>query len=67
MFSHMVSCQHEEALNYKFKHKRANKSLNALERVAQWLKQNGSIWKPIAINMDSRVATHKWSQRFHSL
>ena len=45
----MVSCHHEEALNYKFKHNIGNKSLNDLDRVAQWLKQYGSIWVPIAI------------------
>ena len=40
VFTHMVSHHHEEALNYKFKHKRANKSLN---NVDQWLKQRGSV------------------------
>ena len=35
----MVSCHHNEALNYKFKHKRANKSLKDVDLVAQWLKQ----------------------------
>ena len=45
----MVSCHHEEALNYRFKHKRANKSFGDVDRVAQWLKQDGSIWVPIAI------------------
>ena len=42
VFTHMVSCHHEEALKYKFKHKRANKSLSDVDRVAQWLKQHGS-------------------------
>ena len=36
MFTHMVSCYHEEALNYKFKHNRANKNLGHSDRVAQW-------------------------------
>ena len=45
----MVICHHEEALNYNFKHKRANKSLSDVDRVAQWLKQYGSIWVPIEI------------------
>ena len=59
MFTHMVSCHHEEILNYKFKHKRANKTSSDVDWVAQWLKQNGRIWKPIGIKMDCGVATHK--------
>ena len=31
----MVSCHHEEALNYKFKHKKTNKFLSDVDRVAQ--------------------------------
>ena len=45
----MVGWHHEEALNYKFKHRRANKSLRDVDRVAQWLKQYGAIWVSIAI------------------
>ena len=36
VFTQMVSCHHEEALNYKFKYKRAHKSLNDAEWEDQW-------------------------------
>ena len=36
VFTHMVSCYHEEALNYKFKHEKADQSLSDGDRVAQW-------------------------------
>ena len=55
MFTHMVSCHHEEALNFKFKHKRANKSLSDVDRVAQCFKLSNQI----AIKTNCRVATHK--------
>ena len=45
----MVSCHHNEALNYKFKHKRANKSLKDVDLVAQWLKQKWLNLSTIAI------------------
>ena len=32
----MVSYHHEEALNYKFKHKGAKESLSDVDQVAQW-------------------------------
>ena len=35
-FTHMVSCHHEEALNYKFKHKRTNKSFSFAEQWLPW-------------------------------
>ena len=43
VFTHVVSCLHEDALNYKFKHNTANKSLSDVDRIAQLLKQHGSI------------------------
>ena len=58
VFTHMVSCHHEEALNYKFKHKRANKSLSDVDRVAQWFTAEYLI-NQIAIKTDCGVATHK--------
>ena len=33
--THGVSCHHEETLNYKFKHEKANKSFRSVDRVAQ--------------------------------
>ena len=56
VFTHMVSCHHEEALNYKFNHKRANKSLRDTDRVDHWF--NHSTHK-IAIKMDCGVVIHK--------
>ena len=35
VFTHMVRCHPGKALNYKFKHKRAIKSLSGMDRVAQ--------------------------------
>ena len=55
----MVSCHHEEALNYKFKQKRANKSLNDADRVDQWITATESQINQIAITKDCGVATHK--------
>ena len=52
-----VSCHHEETLNYKFKHKTANKSLSDAD---QWI--SGSSTQ--AIKMDCGVATHKWPNVF---
>ena len=43
VFSHIVNCHLEEALNYKFKNKRANKSVSSVDRVAQWLQRVRSI------------------------
>ena len=58
VFTHMVSCHHEEAWKYKFKNKTANKSLSDMERVAQWFTAEYLI-NPIAIKTDCGVATHK--------
>ena len=54
----MVSCYHEKALNYKFKHKRANKSLIDSDRVAQWFTAEYLI-NQIVMKTDCGVATHK--------
>ena len=43
VFTRMVSCHHEEALNYKLKHKRANKFNSNVDQVAQWLQLVRSI------------------------
>ena len=58
VFTHMVSCHHEEALYYKFKYNRANKSLSDVDRVAQWLTVQYVI-NQIAVKTDCWVATHK--------
>ena len=47
-----------EALNYKFKQKRVNKSLSDVDRVAQWFTAEYLI-NQIAIKTDFGVATHK--------
>ena len=60
----MVSCHLKEALNYKFKHKRANVSLNSVNPVAKWLHQVRPIWVPIATKVDSGVATHLGPKNF---
>ena len=54
----MVSCHHEEALNFKLMHKRANKSLSDVDRVAQWFTAEYLI-NQIAIKTDCGVATHE--------
>ena len=58
VFTHMVSCHHEEAMNYKFKHERANKSLSDVDRVPQWFTVEYLI-NQSAIKTDCGVATHK--------
>ena len=58
VFTHMVSCDHEEALNYMFKHKRAKKSLSDVDRGAQWFTVEYLI-NQISIKADCGVATHK--------
>ena len=55
----MVSRHHEEALNYKFETKRANKSLSHADRVYQWFTATEYQINQIAIKMDCGVATHK--------
>ena len=58
VFTHMVSCHHDEALNFKLKHKRANKSLSDVDRLAQWFTAEYLI-NQIAIKTDCGVATNK--------
>ena len=59
VFTHMVSCHHEEVLNYKFEHKRANKSLSDVDRIDQWFTAAEYLINQIAIKTDCGVATHK--------
>ena len=58
----MVSC-HEEALNYKFKHERANKSLRNAD---QWLSGSST---QIKFKMDSGVGSQptKLPTFFHTI
>ena len=55
----MVSCHHQEALNYKFKYKKAYKSLNHADHVDQWLTAAEYQINQIAIPTDCGVETHK--------
>ena len=55
----MVSCQNEDALNHKFKHKRANMSLSGKDRVDQWVTATDNQINQIVITTDGGVATHK--------
>ena len=54
----MVSCHHEEVLNYKFNRKRANKSLSDADRVDQWITAAEYQINQIAIKTDCGVVTH---------
>ena len=54
-FTQMVSCHHEEALNYKFKHKRANKYFSDADRVDQWFTAAKYQINQIAIKTDYGV------------
>ena len=58
VFTHMKSYHQEEALSYKFKHKRADKSLSDVDRVPELFTAEYLI-NQIAITTDCGVATHK--------
>ena len=62
VLTHMVSCHHKEALNYKFKHKRADKSLSDADRVDQWVTATEYQINQIAITTNCGVATNKRPQ-----
>ena len=53
----MVSFHHQEALNYKFKHKRANKSLSSVDRVSGDRLYAQSEYR-LQSNIDRGYATH---------
>ena len=55
----MVNRHHEEALNYKFKHRRANKSLSHADRVDQWFTAAEFQINQIVIKTDCGIATHE--------
>ena len=64
VFAHMLSCYHEEALNYKLKYNRAYKSLSSMDRSPQQLQLVRSIGgfpndiKPVNIKLKS-LTKHK--------
>ena len=63
VFTHLLIFHKEVALNYKFKHKRANKSLSGAGRVDQWFITEYHIYQ-FAIKVDCLVGTHKSSNVF---
>ena len=64
VFTDMVSCHHEGALNYTFKDKRADKSLSNVDRIDQWVTAAEYQIHQFAITTDCGVATHKDTKIF---
>ena len=56
-FTPMVNCHHEEALNYKFKHKEANQSLSDADKVDQWFTASEYQINQIAIKTECGIPT----------